>query len=172
MQTPEASTSSRRGLGARAPRPSAPTPRLEGRGPGGDTPEARRVARVLGTSGVRGLCAEPPRRRAAWPPPPVGAVEVETGPAVGTGARRQAAVRKPRRRVKRVGAGRPPGVHCSVPGGCFHGEGLLCGRHQSQGPDVTSEETQALKPGTFTLDLEKAKQRKHELSSFVAHGRW
>lgn len=88
MQTPEASTSSRRGLGAHAPRPSAPTPRLEGRGPGGDTPEARRVARVLGTSGVRGLCAEPPRRRAAWPPPPVGAVEVETGPAVGTGARR------------------------------------------------------------------------------------
>lgn len=128
-----------------------------------------------GTSGVRSPCAEPPRRHAARPPP-LDAVEVETRSAVGTGATRAGPARRPHgSRVdtsrERAGGSRPLRVRRPVPGGRFHGEGRLCGPHQSRRRDATPEEAPTLKPGALALSPEKATQRRRELSGSAAPGR-
>lgn len=61
------------------------------------------------------------------------------------------------------------GVPCLVPEDYFHGEAILYDQHKSKFPDATLVEMQTLKPGNFTLNLEKTKQRKNNLSNFMAH---
>lgn len=51
-------------------------------------------------------------------------------------------------------------------GGLFPREDVLYDQHKSQFLDMASEETQALKPRKFTLNLEKTTRRKHNLSNF------
>ena len=55
-----------------------------------------------------------------------------------------------------------------MPEDYFRGEAILHDQHKSKLPDATSVETQTLKPGKFTLNLEKTPQRKNNLSDFTA----
>lgn len=55
-----------------------------------------------------------------------------------------------------------------MPEDYFRGEAVLYDQHKWKLSDATSLETQTLKPGKFTLNLEKTAQRKSNLSNFTA----